>query len=94
MGNLFPFVFITILSPPLMGWIIFRLWHYLPLPLTGGPFDAPFPSLWPWFFSIFLPAMFPSFSILLYLLRFYVKEKNHPRICSTGLLNGIGFLMG
>jgi hypothetical protein len=59
-----------------MGWIIFRLWHYLPLPLTGGPDEAPFPNLWPWFFSIFLPAIFPCFSLLLHLLRPYFKEKN------------------
>ena len=46
------------------GWIVHRLWARLGLPAGGIPGDAPFPGLWRWFFAIWLPLLYPAFTIV------------------------------
>ena len=48
----------------LTGVLVHRLWPRLGLPALGNPGDAPFPNLWRWFFAIWLPALFPAFTVL------------------------------
>jgi hypothetical protein len=43
--------------------LIFFLWPRLGLPPRGLPLDAPFPGSWRWFFAVWLPAMFPAFTL-------------------------------
>jgi hypothetical protein len=38
------------------------------MPPTGSPGDAPFPGLWRWHFTICLPALFPTFTAVHWLL--------------------------
>jgi hypothetical protein len=45
------------------GWLVWRLWALLGLPAGGDPGDAPFPGLWRWFFAVWLPALYPAFTI-------------------------------
>lgn len=44
--------------------LIFFLWPRLGLPRRGLPLDAPFPGSWRWFFAVWLPAIFPAFTLL------------------------------
>jgi hypothetical protein len=45
------------------GGLIYRLWPHVGLPPRGGPLDAPFPDLWRWFFTIWLPLLYPAFTL-------------------------------
>ncbi len=46
------------------GVLIFFLWPRLGLPPRGLPLDAPFPGSWRWFFAVWLPALFPAFTLI------------------------------
>jgi hypothetical protein len=53
-----------LVAPALAGWLVFVLWDRVGLPPHGDPLDAPFPGLWRWFFAVWLPAMFPAFTLV------------------------------
>jgi hypothetical protein len=46
------------------GTLIFFLWPRFGLPPRGLSLDAPFLGSWRWFFAVWLPAMFPAFTLL------------------------------
>jgi hypothetical protein len=45
------------------GALVHLLWPVVGLPPRGEPLDAPFPGVWRWFFSVWLPVMFPVFTL-------------------------------
>ncbi|MGH7265320.1 MAG: hypothetical protein ACREMB_10765, partial [Candidatus Rokuibacteriota bacterium] len=53
-----------LIAPALTGWLVFVLWERVGLPPHGDRLDAPFPGAWQWFFAVWLPAMFPAFTLL------------------------------
>jgi hypothetical protein len=52
------------LASAVSGTAIFLLWPGLGLPAHGEPLDAPFPGSWRGFFAVWLPALFPAFTLL------------------------------
>src|SRR5262245_49981199 len=44
--------------------LTWTLWRGLGLPSGGLPLDAPFRGLWRWVFAVWLPALFPAFTLI------------------------------
>ena len=46
------------------GLLIYGLWPRVGLPSVGVPGDAPFPGVWRWFFAVWLPLLFPVYTLV------------------------------